>query len=167
MMLKSTSECSCVQGLQDLLLFAEQEHRQRGGVEPDARAILRAAQDQGRRWDNSISVAGFNEELLEKMACQQAALANKEAPEPRANTIRWYQQHPNALVAEGSTVTVSQASYCLAWLKLKGSMTCECLDYICKMLAYGGFLKSSKNIMPRYVADVLVAGCVLLRFASI
>lgn len=149
-----------LQGLHDMLTFVEDEGRLRGGVVPDASALVRSALQQGFMLDNSISLASLSAELADKMAQMKANCQNVDAPPPRAKTIRWYQDNLNEPIADKSTVTVLQASYCLAWLKLKGGMTAQALNYLCRMLASGGFVQGSNNIMPRYAFVLIHLHCV-------
>lgn len=137
-----------VQTLDDILSFGLSEQRLRGGV--DAADIVQAALGQGIQADPSISLDSLTQELLDRMQVQEEALSTDAPKSPRHGTIRWYQDHLDDKVAAGSDVTVLQACYCLAWLKLKGGMTVQSMNYFCRMLSSGGFLPAANNIMPRY-----------------
>ena len=136
--------------METILQFGELEWRARGGQDLDGLDLLQAIRQQGMELDDDDIAGGIIEELRDRMQRLRAEHLNEDAPDPRPFTIRWYQKRRNKPIASGSTVTVLQASYCMAWLKMKGNMTSSCLDTICRLLASGGMLPVLNNIMPRY-----------------
>lgn len=140
-----------MQDVASLIRFGEDEIRARGGV--DVAAVLEAALSQGLQAAPDVSMQVLTAELLYRMDLQKAAQLNEGLPPPRPYTVRWYQDNADEMVASGSTITVRQACFCLAALKLRGGMTRRAFDDLCRLLSIGGFLSGDTNFMPRCVPE--------------
>lgn len=145
-----------VQSIDDLILYAESEWRTRGGI--GVESVLRAAADAGLYGAPDLSRQVLNAELAFRMDLQFREQQNKEKPDPRPHTVRWYQDKADEKVAVGTDVTIRQACFCLAALKLRGGMTGQCMDDICRLLSMGGLLPEDCNQMPR--CDTYYISCV-------
>lgn len=146
--------CRWMQDFDTMLRFFD-ETRLRGGQGNDQAAIMRALHAEGMTFYGNLTPSVILDELRDRMACTEAARLDEDLPKPKPNTVRWYLSMKGKFVSAGSKVTVLQAAYCLAWLKLKGNMTCDCLDSICRMMAMGGLLPTQDNIMPRYGSAIV------------
>lgn len=150
-----TSDCGIhvdpllsMQDIGELIAFGESEWRTRGGV--DADAVLMAAMDAGLYVSPDLSMEVLRAELEARMEEQRAHQLNDHRPPPVPYTVRWYQENAHELISVESNVTVLQACFVLAALKLRGGMTGQCLDSFCKLLSFGGLLGGDCNKMPKY-----------------
>lgn len=127
--------------------FGLEDWRARGGVDVDA--ILQAARVSGLRTDSGVSMEVLRAELEDRIDAMQGQQGLDTRPPPQKGTVRWYLQNADKPIAAGVAVTVRQACFCMAALKLRGGMTVSALDTMCRMLASGGFLPAEDNLMPR------------------
>ena len=141
---------SYMQDLATWLRLAVEELRLRGGQDHDDHTQLQAAREHGMHAEGNDAEEVVIAELRDRMMLQKSQQEATDTPSPRQFSIRWYQANRNKTIAPGSTVTVLQACYCMTWLKMRGNMTSYCLDMICRMLASGGMLPVTNNLMPRY-----------------
>ena len=150
-----TSDCGIhvdsllsMQDIGELIAYGESDWRTRGGV--DAEAVLMAAMAAGLYVSPDLSMEVLRAELEARMEEQRAYQLNEDRPPPVAYTVRWYQENAHELISAESNVTVLQACFALAALKLRGGMTGQCLDSFCKLLSFGGLLGGDYNKMPKY-----------------
>lgn len=139
-----------LQDIADLLDFDKTDWRTRGGDPLDVDALIQSASRQGLQF-SSIDMEVLRLELRDRMDMQLAKQLDPALPPPTKYTVRWYQENADELVHPGGALTVRQACFCLAALKLRGGMTVQCLDDFCRLLCSGGFLSVDKNSMPTCV----------------
>lgn len=145
--------CSWMQDIEDFVRFAVDDWRARGGSGVDD--LLRDARASGLCAGSDLSMEILTAELACRMDTLKLQQLDPALAVPKARTVRWYQQNADEPVAAGSTVTVRQACFCLAALKLRGGMTGTCLDTICRMLSLGGFCVDENNMIPRWRPSVV------------
>lgn len=136
-----------MQDIDDLLRYWEHEGRVRGGDEMDA--IMQAAESAGWFHEGHFSMDVIHRSLQERMDAQKADQTSTDRRTPQKGTVRWYQANADEMIARGSVVSVREAAFCLASIKLGGGMTVQSFDTICRLLASGGLLSPEENIMPR------------------
>lgn len=90
-----------------------------------------------------------HERLVDVMSSDLAEKQSEDAPPPRKWSVRWYLQRKDQLVSHGSTLTVHQACFALAWHKMWSGMTEQGMDSLCRLLSAGG-LCNEANLMPRF-----------------
>lgn len=151
-----SSDCilAIMQTIADLLALSDVDGRLRGG--DDVGGVLRAALDSGLQISSDMSLEVLGEELRDRMALMKAEQEGEGKPAPRMHTVRWYQANADELVTTSSDMTIRQACFCLASLKLRGGMTGRCMDDICRLLSYGGLMGGAVNHMPKCATTVLV-----------
>lgn len=136
-----------VQEIDDLLDFFEESTRTRGGLA--AAEVLAAAGEQGMFISPDLDREVLQAELDYRMDLQEAHQQRGDRPVARPHTVRWYTEKADEKISADAKITVRQACFCLAALKLRGGMTVKCFDGMCKLIAAGGFLPPSENAMPR------------------
>lgn len=137
-----------LQDIDDLVQFGLDDCRARGGVDVDA--LMQAARGAGLNVAPDISMEVLRAELESQMESSQGSDSASVMREPQKGTVRWYQQNADEPIAAGVPVTVRQACFCIAALKLHGGITVSAVDTMCRLLACGGFLHPEANIMPRF-----------------
>lgn len=136
-----------LQDIEDLLQLFEDHMRARGGL--DVAGVLSVARDEGMYVDPELDWEVLQAELDYRMALQREEQLNGERPVPLPHTVRWYQAKADEPVSAGSNITVRQACFCLATLKLRGGTTVRSFNDMCKLIAAGGFLPAGDNAVPR------------------
>ena len=144
----SVPDWDVLQDIDDLVQFGLDDCRARGGVDVDA--LMQAARGAGLNVAPDISMEVLRAELESQMESSQGSDSASVMREPRKGTVRWYQQNADEPIAAGVPVTVRQACFCIAALKLRGGITVSAVDTMCRLLACGGFLHPEANIMPRF-----------------
>lgn len=136
-----------LQDIGDLLQLVDDHMRARGGL--DASGVISGARDEGMYVDPDLDLEVLQAELDYRMALQKADQLNGKRPAPLPHTVRWYQENADTPVSASSTITVRQACFCLATLKLRGGTTVRSFNDMCKLIAAGGFLPAGDNAVPR------------------
>lgn len=123
--------------------------RPRGGAVEVTDAQLRAAVAEagGAAFGADVAHTVWAE-LADQMANTLAGHLDKDKAAPRKGTVRWYVANASNPVAEGSTLTVRQACYFIAYHKLASKSTVRGVDMLCGFLSKGGLLPPS-NMVPR------------------
>lgn len=138
-----------MQSFEEFLRFADEgplEWRTRGGLPSSVHLLMEQAAAHGLYTDDVEMASAVFKELSARMAEAEAeadACANV-----KDRSISWYRARLGEPISAGSTITVQQACYAMAWLKLQGGMTVQSVDYVCRLMSLGGVLEE-ENQMPR------------------